>query len=504
MSDKLKKMLINVDDWEDRIAILEDGEVQEIYIERKKQRSIVGDVYLGRVQSVIRGIEAAFVDIGLEKNSFLYLNEKLFSENDVDSPNFDFNSFPKPGQKILVQAVKDSRGSKGAKVTMQIALPGRFLVLLPTVDFVGVSRKIEDETICGKLHEIGEKIKPKNMGLIFRTLSKDAEMEDFEKDLEYLSSLWNEISLKINQSKAPTLLYKEFGRVLKSVRDIFSSDFNALCVDEEKIYQEIIFFLDKTSPELKERVYLKKDKSLFDKYEINREIENILKRKIWLRSGGYITIDSTEALTAIDVNTGKYIGRNSLEETIFNTNIEAAKEIVHQIRLRDIGGIIVIDFIGMEKPDHKEMVFEIFNNALLSDRSKTRTIGISSLGLVEMTRQNVGEGLFDFFLEPCSECKGTGYVLSKEIIDIEIKRKIIEYCRKSTEEALLFGLHSAVLSGFQDYRKSGLDQLESKVDKKVFLIANDSCSFNDCVFIKDGTVEEIKNLQTRIFKENAS
>jgi len=412
----VKRMFITVDDEQSRVAIVEDGSLAEIYIERNDSPSLVGNIYLGQVKDVLPGMGAAFVDIGRERNAFLYLDEALPFEAELDTSAPKIEQILKRGQTILVQVTKDPLGSKGARLTTQVSLPARHLVLLPFADFVGTSRRLEDKE-RERIRLLLERIKPEAMGLIARTASQEAELEDFEKEKQSLLALWQEIQEKAKSSRAPQIIHQELDLPLRMVRDVFSSEFNSLIIDSREKYQEICQYLNQSNSGLKRRVRLyQRELPIFEKYHINSQIEQALKRKIWLRSGGFIVIDQTEALTAIDVNTGKYVGKRNLQETILKTNVEAASEIARQIRLRDIGGLIVIDFIGMTEPGNQEKVLKALQSVLARDRTKMSAPEFTRLGLVEFTRKNVSAGLLDLLGQPCPYCRGQGKIIPSESI----------------------------------------------------------------------------------------
>lgn len=497
---ELKEIMISTDAFEIRAAVLEDSRLAEIYIERKERRSIVGNIYLGRVKDVLPGMEAAFIDIGLPKNAFLYVEEVIMPEEESEPLVTRIEEALKPGQRILVQVIKEPMGSKGARVTTEITLPGRYLVLLPYADFMGISRRLPEET-RESMRAVAAELKPQGMGLIMRTAAHDAGVEELRKDLAYLWDLWHSLQSRAGRSKPPSLIYQEVDLALKIVRDVFSSEHRYLIVDSPEVYQKVINFLENTNPGLKVRVKLHDEKMpLFDKFNINEQISAALKRKVWLRSGGYITIEHTEALTAIDVNTGKYIGKKSLEDTIFKTNLEATEEIVRQIRLRDIGGIIVIDFIDMEKDEHRQKVFSTFEETLKEDRTKTHVVEISSLGLIEMTRKNVAEGLLDFLCEPCSRCEGLGQVPSLETVAIDVIRKMRKRCLTREEEAFLFRLNDKVATRIKSKRGAMIKQLEKETGKTIHLVANSFSPEGEFEVVAEGSKAKVgelaKELQT--------
>lgn len=440
MAGPVREMLISHDANETRVAILEDRELVELYIERPK-RSVAGNVYLGKVTDVLPGMQAAFVDIGLEKNAFLYVDEVVVPEGAEGLPPRDISRLLKAGQQVMVQVVKDPMGTKGARVTTEISLPGRYLVLMPFSDVLGVSKKLPDDE-RERLHAIVSRLKPDGIGVIVRTVAQGATEREIESDLEFLMRLWRRVTHQAGEALAPEVIYTEMDLALRSVRDIFSEDFKRLTVEDRPTFEKVVSFLKKTSPELVRKVHLHRDKvSLFEAYRLHDAIDAALRRIVPLPSGGYLTIDVSEALTAIDVNTGKYVGRRNLEDTILKTNLEAADEAVRQIRLRDIGGIIVIDFIDMENVWSRQLVAQRLAQALERDRTKTRMSEMSRLNLVEITRKNVTEGLYEVLTESCPTCGGTGRVVSRQTRRITVERKMREILRQGRAEAYLFGLN---------------------------------------------------------------
>jgi len=440
VAEKAREMLISHDINETRVALLEDRELVELYIERPK-RSVVGNVYLGKVSDVLPGMQAAFVDIGLEKNAFLYVDEVVSPEGMEDLPRRDIQQLLKPGQQVMVQVVKDPMGTKGARVTTEITLPGRFLVLMPFSSFVGVSKKLPDDE-RERLHSIIDSHVPSDTGVIVRTVAQGASERDLVSDLEFLLRLWKRVSHQSTEALAPEVIYTEMDLALRFVRDVFSEEFRRLLIDDKATYEKVVSFLKKTSPQLVRRVQLHKERTpLIEAYSLQDTIDSALRRTVPLPSGGYLTIDKTEALTAIDVNTGKFVGKRSLEDTILRTNLEAAGEAVRQLRLRDIGGIIVIDFIDMEESASRSQVLQRLSVALEGDRTKTRMSDISRLGLVEITRKNVTDGLYGVLTEPCPNCGGEGRVVSRQTRRIAVERRMREILRSGKSDAYLFGIH---------------------------------------------------------------
>ena len=386
-------------------------------------------------------MQAAFVDIGLEKNTFLYVDEVVTPEGLEGLPRRDIQSLLKPGQQIMVQVTKDPMGTKGARVTTEITLPGRFLVLMPFSEFVGVSKKVPDAE-RERLHAIVSTYVPPKMGVIVRTVAQGATERDLQTDMEFLLRLWKRVNHQSTEALAPEVIYTEMDLALRLVRDVFAEEFRRLVIDDKSTFEKVVSFMKKTSPELLRKVQLYKDKtSLFETYDLQSSIDSALRRTVALPSGGYLTIDKTEALTAVDVNTGKFVGKKSLEETILRTNLEAADETVRQLRLRDIGGIIVVDFIDMEDSSHKTMLLDRLSTALDRDRTRTRMSDVSRLGLVEITRKNVTDGLYGVLTEPCQCCGGEGRVVSRTTRRIAVERRMREILRTGKSNAYLFGLN---------------------------------------------------------------
>jgi ribonuclease G len=474
VAEVAREMLISHDPSETRVGVLEDDKLVEFYIERAK-RSVVGNVYLARVRDVLPGMQAAFVDVGLEKNAFLYVDEVVAPEGIEDMPRRDIQQLLKPGQQVMVQVLKDPMGTKGARVTTDVTLPGRFLVLMPFSEFVGISRKLpEDER--DRLHKIIEAAAPAGMGLIVRTAASGATEKDLLSDLEFLSRLWKRVQHQATEALPPEVIYTEMDLALRFVRDVFSEDFRRLLIDDKATFEKVVSFLKKTSPQLVRRVALHREKvPLFDYFGLNEQIDAVLDRVVRLPSGGYIAIDQTEALTAIDVNTGSFTGRKNLEDTLLRTNLEAADEVVRQLRLRDIGGIIVIDFIDMEDAFHRAELFRALNAALEKDRTKTRVMEISRLGLVEMTRKNVTDGLYNVLTDPCPTCKGQGRVLSEATRRITVERRMREILLSGKSAAYLFGLNPETYAIVNQPGRNVLASLRAETRKQVAIVADPDC-----------------------------
>src|SRR5207249_3301040 len=411
-----RELLVSVDVGEQRVAVLEDGKVAEAYLERPERRSIAGNIYKGTVDNVLPGMEAAFIEIGLEKNGFLYVDEVVVPELEGRPHGRKIQDLLSRGQDVLVQAVKDPMKSKGARLTTEISLPGRFVVFVPHGEGLGVSRRLEDDERI-RLRDIVKGLDVKQGGVIVRTAAEGASAEDIERDLVFLQRLWKTIEARAKGAKAPALVYQEAELPLRVVRDLFTDDFERAVVDHERTYKRIVGYLKKTSPHMVDRVQRHREKTpLMEAYGVDAEIRSTLSRRVDLPSGGYLIFDYAEAFTVIDVNTGRFVGSRGkssagrLEDTIVKNNLEAVKEVVRQLRLRDIGGIIVIDFIDMANPKNRETVEDALRGELERDRTKTYVVEISPLGLVEMTRENghvhldhfeiLGQGKLDAFRPP--------------------------------------------------------------------------------------------------------
>ena len=493
-----KELIINISSYEKRVALLENGNLAEFYCERVNERGILGNIYKGKVVRVLPGMQAAFVDIGLEKAAFLYVTDIIEDFDDYEilirnreerngkedaGENSDYNkeSFPskivpdysiedilREGQDILVQISKEPIGSKGARITTHISFPGRHLVYLPMSEHIGISRRIEDEEERKKLKSILLKVKPEVGGFIARTVSEGKSEEDFQSDINYLVKMWDNISKKKESVPVPSLVYQELDLPLRVVRDLFVSEIQRLIVDSEEEYKRIMELVTAFMPALKGRVELySKDEPIFDYFGIEIEISKALGKKVWLKSGGYIVIEQTEALTAIDVNTGKFVGKRNLEETILKTNLEAVKEIAYQLRLRNIGGIIIIDFIDMENHENREKVYSSLEEALKNDKAKTNILKISELGLVEMTRKRTREGLLRTLCEPCPYCDGRSYIKSRKTICYEIFRKIRKEGKSSKGTKIVISVNPEIAEILFDEERYALEDIEKDIWKKI-------------------------------------
>jgi ribonuclease G len=484
-----RKMLVASDPHETRIAVLENDRLTEIFVERHRHRGLVGNVYKGRVTRVLPGMQAAFVDIGLDRDAFLYVSDAGGPGNPAGGPEPagetaeppepppSIDQLLKQGQELIVQVVKDPLANKGARITTHVTLPGRYLVLLPTVQHTGISRRIEDEAERERLLELIEQIRPEGGGLIVRTVGEGKGREEFEADREFLGELWQRIRARASKAAAPLLIHREHDLALRMVRDLFSRDFAILWVDGEETYERIVEFLDQVQPKLVQRVKLyqgalgelEAEAPLFERFGIEGQIEAALKSKVWLKSGGYIVINQTEALVAIDVNTGRFVGKTNLEETVLETNLEAVEEIVRQIRLRDLGGIIVLDLIDMIEEEHKTQVFEALERELGKDRQKTKLLSISEFGLVEMTRKRSRMNLERLLTQPCPYCSGSGRVKGVETICLNLRRELLKSREPGVGGELLLRVHPDIARALQREERVVLEELERTLGVEILL-----------------------------------
>jgi ribonuclease G len=493
-----RELLVSVDVGEQRVAVLEDDKVAEVYLERPERRSIAGNVYKGVVDNVLPGMEAAFVEIGLEKNGFLYVDEIVVPELEGRRHGKKIQDLISRGQDVLVQAVKDPMKSKGARLTTEISLPGRFVVYVPSGEGLGVSRRLEDDERI-RLRDIVKALDVKQGGVIVRTAAEGASAEDIERDLVFLQRLWKEIETRAKSAKAPALLYQEAELPLRVVRDLFTGDFEKLVVDDERTQKRIVGYLKKTSPHMAERVFRHREKTpLMDAYGVDAEIRSTLSRRVDLPSGGYLVFDYAEAFTVIDVNTGRFVGSRGkgsgarLEDTITKNNLEAVKEVVRQLRLRDIGGIIVIDFIDMANPKNRATVEEALKNELERDRTKTYVVEISPLGLVEMTRQNVTDGPREILTRKCPVCEGDGIVVSDASMAIDIERKLRALASASRHKAFKVAINDHVADVLVGPGATRLTEIEAHTKRRFVLEPREGVPHDFFEVLDQGTLEKLQ------------
>ncbi len=393
-----------------RVAVLEKRIPVELYLEDNKESRLVGNIFKGKVENVLPGIEAAFVNIGEERNAFLYVADVLAQGDREPGKGKTVKDLLQVGQDVLVQVVKDPIGSKGPRVSMEINLPGHFIVLMPQANYVGISKRIEEEEERSRLREIINRLRPERMGIILRTAARGQFEDTLEADLKTLLELWQEVKQQYREDAAPALIYRESALLPRVIRDLFNDRVQRFVVDSRAAYVKTLGIVEAIDPDKKRRVFWDNSSNVFSTYNINPELEKALQAKVWLRCGGYLVFDQTEALTVIDVNTGRYTGKSNLESTVFKTNSEAAVEIVRQLRLRNIGGIIIIDFIDMTKENNRRRVLDILSGEIQKDRQRSFLMGITKLGLVELTRKKVYPSLAEVLLDDCPQCSGTGKV----------------------------------------------------------------------------------------------
>src|SRR5690606_6895103 len=399
----------------------------------------------------------------------------------------------KEGQHIIVQVTKEPIGTKGARVVTHLTIPGRYLVLMPTVDYIGVSRRLVNERERNRLKAIAKRIRPKGMGLIVRTVAEGKSEEDLVQDCRFLLGIWEKIQQRARRASPPALLYRDYDLIYRLVRDVFTSDIDKFVVDSEAEYQKTLELLDHISPHLKNRVYLYHEgPPIFDSYGIEQEIERALQRKVWLECGGYLVIDHTEALTSIDVNTGRFIGTTNLADTVLKTNLEAAAEIVCQLRLSDIGGIIIVDFIDMESKEHEKMVLERLEREIRRDKTRTHVLGFTSLGLVEITRKKVKQDIGDFLHKTCPVCEGSGKVLSEATVAHRTQRQIKKLARETDAEAILVAVNPAVAAIIIGAGGSSLRALEELTGKTIYIKGQEDYAIDQVNVLAVGTKEEVE------------
>jgi ribonuclease G len=492
-----KEMLVSIDTGEQRVAVLEDGQVVEVYLERPGRRSIAGNVYKGTVDTVLPGMEASFVDIGLEKNGFLYVDEIVVPELEGKRQGRRIQDLISRGQDVLVQAVKDPMGTKGARLTTEVSLPGRFLVYTPFGDGIGVSRRLDDEE-RDRLKAICRTLELPEGGIIVRTAAEGASEEELAGDLALLQKLWSTIQGRAARTSAPTLVYREAELPLRVVRDVFRTDFDRLAVDHERTYRRIVSYLKRTSPELAERVeWYRETDPLMESQGVDAAVRSTLARRVDLPSGGYLVFDYAEAFTVIDVNTGRFVGARGkgggarLEDTITKNNLEATREIVRQLRLRDIGGIIVIDFIDMANPKNRHEVEEALRLELERDRTKTYVVEISPLGLVEMTRQNVTDGPREILTTRCPACEGDGIVVSEETHAVDAERQLRRLAASSKSQAFLVELPSEVAGLLIGAAGSRLAEIERETGRMFAFETRDDLPADHFRVVAEGTAAKV-------------
>lgn len=472
-----EEILINVTPVETRVALVENGMLQEAYIERTSRKGIVGNIYKGKVVRVLPGMEAAFVDIGLERAAFIHASDVVpaHQEEGEDAgprPVPDIRSLLREGQSLVVQVTKDPIGTKGARLTTQLSIPSRFLVFMPDVTHIGVSQRIEDEEERARLRELVEQAAADDDtasgGYIIRTAAEGASAEDMIADMAYLHRVSRSVRERMEKAPAPSVIYKDLPLFIRTVRDLIRPQTEKIRIDSRESYDRVMEFVREFVTEFADRVeYYPGERPVFDLYSVEDEIQKALSRKVQLKSGGYVIIDQTEAMTTIDINTGAFVGHRNLEETIFKTNLEAARAISRQLRLRNLGGIIIIDFIDMADPEHQRQVHRMLEKMLERDHAKTKITGVSELGLVEMTRKRTVESLGQILCEPCPVCEGRGFLKTCETVCYEIFREIMRVNRVYGADSYLVMASQAVVDRLLDEESDNVADLETFIGKTI-------------------------------------
>ena len=473
-----EEILINVTPVETRVALVENGMLQEAYIERTSRKGIVGNIYKGKVVRVLPGMEAAFVDIGLERAAFIHASDVVPSQSNGDEPADipktvpDLRSLLREGQSLVVQVTKDPIGTKGARLTTQLSIPSRYLVFMPGVSHVGISQRIEDDTERARLKTLVEEAAAEDPdvqgGYIIRTAAEAASPEDLIGDMAYLHRLSQSIHERIARVQAPAVVYQDLPLFIRTIRDLIRPQTEKVRIDSRESHQRVMEFVEEFVTEFADKVeYYPGERPIFDLYSVEDEIQKALSRKVQLKSGGYVIIDQTEAMTTIDINTGAFVGHRNLEETIFKTNLEAARAISRQLRLRNLGGIIIIDFIDMEDPEHQRQVHRMLEKMLERDHAKTKITGVSELGLVEMTRKRTTESLGQVLCEPCPICDGRGFLKTTETVCYEVFREILRVNRAYDAESYLVMASQSVVDRLLDEESDNVADLETFISKTI-------------------------------------
>ncbi|NLW46906.1 MAG: Rne/Rng family ribonuclease [Firmicutes bacterium] len=494
-----KEILINIGIDENRVAILEDGNLAEFLIERPDEQRRAGNIYRGKVENVLPGMQAAFIDIGEEKNAFLYIDDVLPKEGDPEegdtSRHLTIQDLLHEGQDIVVQMIKEPIGTKGPRVVTQITIPGRYLVLVPAVDYIGISRRIEDEAERERLKTVVAAFKSAGVGLIVRTAAEEVEAADLQSDYEFLVNIWEKIKKKIKKGPCPALLYRDHDFLYRILRDYLSKDVDRLLIDENDTFIKALELVKTLAPSLKNRVQLFNGAApLFEVFNVENQVEKALRRKVWLECGAYLVFDQTEALTVIDVNTGKFTGTTCLEDTVYQTNLMAAGEIARQIRLRNLTGIIIIDFIDMSSDEERNQVIAKLEADFARDKVKVNLLGFTSLGLLELTRKKVRQSLREILQVECESCEGTGYIASLDSLAKKAARSIQSLTKNLSGEALLLGINPQIGSLLIGPGGTNLEKMERMLNKVIFIKGQDNLDLEQVRLLASGNEREIEAL----------
>ena len=483
-----KEMIINSNEFETRIAFLDEGRLAGFYIERTDESAVMGNIYTGRVMRVLPGMQAAFVDVGLERTAYLHVadasfDQDFFENREGEADYTDYIQEMQPienilteGQEILAQVTREPLGNKGARITTYLSLPGMNLVLMPTSNHVGISRRIKNEGERERLRAIIERLRKENHGIIARTAAEGKDEDELRADYEYLVRLWETIRTKRSRIKVPELIHRDVGVALRTIRFLYSEDTTRIVVDSRRELGKIKEFMDTVMPGMSYTLELyTREEPIFDFYGIEKEIEKMLQKKVWLKSGGYLIIEEDEAFCAIDVNTGKYVGKHTLEDTTLKINLEAVKEIAHQLRVRNIGGIVIVDFIDMEILENREKVFLSLLAELEKDRNKTSILKISELGLIEMTRQRIGKSLREILCESCPYCSGHGVIKTAASVSYDICRELEREALRSGAKVFSVLVHPDVAAVLLDERKGLIEKTEKRLKKRIDIHVDTGC-----------------------------
>lgn len=494
-----KEILINIGIDENRVAILEDGLLAEILIERPEEQRRAGNIYRGKVENVLPGMQAAFIDIGEEKNAFLYIDDILPKEGDPEngevSKHVSIQDILREGQDIVVQMIKEPIGTKGPRVVTQITIPGRYLVLVPAVDYIGISRRIEDETERERLKTTVASFKSSGVGLIVRTAAEGVDSADLQSDYEFLINVWEKIKKKTKKGPCPALLYRDHDFLYRILRDYLSKDVDRLLIDENDTYAKALELVKTLAPSLKNRVQLYNGAApLFEVFNVENQVEKALRRKVWLECGAYLVFDQTEALTVIDVNTGKFTGTTCLEDTVYQTNLMAAGEIARQIRLRNLAGIIIIDFIDMRSDEERDQVIARLEEEFARDKVKVNILGFTSLGLLELTRKKVRQSLKEILQIECESCEGTGSIDSMDNLSKKAARSIQLIAKNNTGQALLLGINPQLGSLLIGPGGVNLEKMERMLNKVIYIKGQDNLDLEQVRLLASGNEREIESL----------
>ncbi len=492
----MKQIIIDSAISQNRVSLLENGDLVEYYMESRDTKRLVGNIYKGRVANVLPGMQAAFVDIGFEKNAFLYVKDAILKEKNIpQNKDVSIRDVVKNGEEIIVQVIKEPIDTKGPRVTKELSFPGRYLVLMPHVDYVGISRRIENEDERKRLKELAEEIRPDNMGLIIRTEAENKDIEDIKDDMKYLIKLWNKVYKEEKLGFAPKLLYQDLDLIHRTIRDMFTDETEEIIINDKVSFEQALEFVSLISPHLKKKIkYLDPEINIFSYYGIENMLKKALNKKVWLKSGGYIVIDKTEAMTVIDINTGKYVGIKDLEDTIIKINKEATKEIAKQIRLRDIGGIIIIDFIDMSSKKKEQEVIDLLSYELSKDRVKANVLGITQLGLLEMTRKKVRKRISSVLEQDCPYCNGTGKVYSHDAVVNDFENEIRRIAKHTNSEAVVIKMNPELGEILKKEKLGFLEEIQTALKVKILIVPDKEVHMNGFNIIFMGRLGKAKEV----------